>query len=1375
MTTNNFMYNASKLEALVMQSIRSDKASSSKNKPQKAGHVWVEDPTVQGGGFFRKLPKGAKAATGIALGAGLVSAAIAAGLATRGGGTETDTPASLNRKGIAIAATGAAGVVASGIGLARNLKEEQTEAQKVPAAIRKERKQKDLDSIKKFEVPDKYNFDLADKKTGIQVVEYNVITPHTYRRANRESYNYETKKLDKPDTGFYVVPVEHEGDLRVVVTSEVETETRDRAGRPLRFIVTTELPKNTSHEGLPDDWAKQLLTKSGLIDHPEAFYGADDFSPEQENKADELREKALAKPFSIKSVSKNNFDWIPSLNLNERRKNDSLIKTAIKTDFMYDAGKIEASAIAAQIRSDKANSSKNKNKPQKAGYVWVEDLTVQGSGFFRKLPRGKKDTPKAGKTLLAGLGSAALATGAIAGVKALHSQAEAAANESRAKRIATGVAAGAGAGVGAGVGAGAIAYKKRKDDELGRDKIQGIENLLRQGDYTEEVDKENNIAHWKSPDGHMISLGHVEGTSFFASNVRESDTSKYSMDFSINTLGQGAIAPKVREQLLDKIKKSLNHQISVTPDGFEIGTKHFLPGAADPELDITKEERNTVYRGLGFYADRTGRVKGGKIAASDNLDSIYWQARADAVNARTGVPTKPGYTWVADKRAAKGGYFRKLRPGQPDPNAAKGANAQPQPGGGQQPKVPAKQPAAAKSGGGGNIGGAVAGGALAAAVTAAIAAGGTAAGIKILEQQQEEEDRKKTVETVKKLAAGSALATTALAASHLAPDDLKKQIAESMDFSVSVTHAVVKTGIAQASIQYNQIDVDPLINALPFNEELKTKAKNLVGQSKIAVVANIMELTGYTLDGIDEKNNLSHWSHPSGKGGYSIGSAGSHSFLMGTRKITDNAARGASDAYETAFSVDFGHDQKKVSSAEGKKIISLAKASFINQASKLPNGSLIGVEAYADDKKGEARNNIYQKFGFKPSKRGGLWAEIQNGKIVGSEKKGKSKKPAQEVKEDSLSLDDSILLYLYGKDRFDAYIEAREDALKRVNVPAKGDRDAYSYTREVGDKVNVRPDLKQNPGLRLSSNNFFSQLDFVRIKTSPAAITEAEAARAAGAHANSVWPMTIGDVPYLYKPVMGETTNNTTRKEGATEVLLSAMARVAGIPSQSARLVPKALDAMRPDLPAPGVAIKKIAKSRTLLDDEPEHPNPDTYLPMEEVNMKPRRYLNKMLSHPDLAKIAALDTFTMNIDRHGGNIMVTDDETGSPKYGGKRYHAIDNGAAYEPMMGGSPHDILAKEILNMGDRYKGDRVRKENLKLYVNTLKYLSNEYPVAKIQAHMAQLNTAIDPYDEGSLGLEAVSDRSARREASTMKTIAATHRGAQKVLNAAKMIGVG
>lgn len=726
----------------------------------------------------------------------------------------------------------------------------------------------------------------------------------------------------------------------------------------------------------------------------------------------------------------------------------------------------------------------------------------------------------------------------------------------------------------------------------------------------------------------------------------------------------------------------------------------------------------------------------GKIEAA----AIAVQIRSDKAP-RTGVPTKPGHTWVADQRAKKGGYFRKLRPGQKDPSLVKGANGQPVP---------------AKSGGGGAIG-AAAGAGLATALTAAIAAGGAAA----LQQQQQEQQKQQEQEKTKEAIATGAKVAAGVGATALAVKAARTETGREIGDAFKIV------GSAMASNALNSQELDPIIDKLPISAGLKEKAKGTIGGAKVALATNILAGSGYRIADVDKDNNIGHWEHKDGHVA-SIGSVGSHSFMMNTTK-----EKGKENSYSTNFTVDMGFQQKKVTSQEGKKLIGITKASFAKQMAKLPDGAIVYANPYQDDEKGEAREKIYKKYGFTTNdKKGGLWAQVQGGKLTAPPDSGADAAKKKDKKDKTDSLDDAILLYVYGQIRFDAYIDAREDALKRVNVPAKGDRDAYSYTRDVGDRVNVRQELKQpNRQYRLSGNNFVNQIDFMKIKIDPNAVAKAEEHRRAGGHANSVWPISLGDRAHLYKPVDWNDPGNTTQTEAASEVLLSSMARIVGIPCQYARLTPKALDTMRPEIPAPGVVIEKIAGAKTMFDQDLWNTSEHTRLPLDSKDGKARKYFDKMLEHPDLAKIAALDTFTMNTDRHASNIMVTNDESGSPRYGGKRYHAIDNGSAYVPVPGADPLGALSKEMVNLGDAYKGDRVRKENLKLYVNTLQFLSTEYPVAKIQAQMAQLNTAIDPYEVDVIRPVA---NSGKAEATMAQSIAATHRGAQKVVNAAKMAGL-
>jgi hypothetical protein len=158
---------------------------------------------------------------------------------------------------------------------------------------------------------------------------------------------------------------------------------------------------------------------------------------------------------------------------------------------MYEVGKLDALAIAVRIRSDKAPRT---GVPTKPGHTWVEDRRVEGGGYFRKLPPGKKDATKVGKvgagTATGGAIAAGFGLAAIAGLASTAKKKDVSAlgglpEQGQNGKLAGVVLAGAG-----GIGAGIVAAKNIKEIREEEDANNIVEKAIAQkGERHPSLDK----------------------------------------------------------------------------------------------------------------------------------------------------------------------------------------------------------------------------------------------------------------------------------------------------------------------------------------------------------------------------------------------------------------------------------------------------------------------------------------------------------------------------------------------------------------------------------------------------------------------------------------------------------------------------------------------------------------------------------------------------------------------------------------------------------------------------------------------------------------------------------------------------------------------
>lgn len=181
--------------------------------------------------------------------------------------------------------------------------------------------------------------------------------------------------------------------------------------------------------------------------------------------------------------------------------------------------------------------------------------------------------------------------------------------------------------------------------------------------------------------------------------------------------------------------------------------------------------------------------------------------------------------------------------------------------------------------------------------------------------------------------------------------------------------------------------------------------------------------------------------------------------------------------------------------------------------------------------------------------------------------------------------------------------------------------------------------------------------------------------------------------------------------ETAAELLVSEIAGSIGAKVNQVRLLPGGAKLKANALVDPGSDSYKLKLTGSTLHDlVPGVPvgqqgtlptSPPIYLPLGlPINSRTtdnQKTFRQSLSHPDLARIMALDVFTGNSDRHGGNLLY-DEKEGF--YGVDHGLAFSSGTAAEMYVALEKYDVDAELTIS----------EKENLGILVSSLKELTQK-----------------------------------------------------------------
>ena len=265
--------------------------------------------------------------------------------------------------------------------------------------------------------------------------------------------------------------------------------------------------------------------------------------------------------------------------------------------------------------------------------------------------------------------------------------------------------------------------------------------------------------------------------------------------------------------------------------------------------------------------------------------------------------------------------------------------------------------------------------------------------------------------------------------------------------------------------------------------------------------------------------------------------------------------------------------------------------------------------------------------------------------------------------------------------------EARGDA-RKIWIPPKDGRDGYWRTDPRTKKVEpVKP----------GRNAFISKAEFDSLTALPKAYVYKKR--------NTYWVTDPSGKEYMVKdPIYGPS-------EVAKEMIASEIAAQVGIPCQWVRGIPTKVGGSALSLhePVSGQSVSRLRDTGKL---------PSEYRRID-LSQSSDTYLASVLTHPDLAKIAALDVALGNYDRHDGNFFY--DSTKD------RFQAIDNGGALTyPILG---HNLLREVSGAIKSKAVDDYTpeQRKNLSIFASTLDRITKLNPPDAIDKRLNRYTKAL------------------------------------------------
>lgn len=172
--------------------------------------------------------------------------------------------------------------------------------------------------------------------------------------------------------------------------------------------------------------------------------------------------------------------------------------------------------------------------------------------------------------------------------------------------------------------------------------------------------------------------------------------------------------------------------------------------------------------------------------------------------------------------------------------------------------------------------------------------------------------------------------------------------------------------------------------------------------------------------------------------------------------------------------------------------------------------------------------------------------------------------------------------------------------------------------------------------------------------------------------------------------------------QGSMETTVSEMAEGAGIPVPKTRLIPKGRGNGL-DRYGFGGTLSEVVDGSTVKELQKKGLESSGF----EMQKPGSNFIKTIQKSEDLARIAALDAFTGNSDRHSENVMK-DAKTG-------RYYGIDNGGGYYP--GGNEVALSQARFFSSKKRDDFSPEELNAIKVYRDTLHTLQRDNPPEKIE----------------------------------------------------------
>jgi hypothetical protein len=154
--------------------------------------------------------------------------------------------------------------------------------------------------------------------------------------------------------------------------------------------------------------------------------------------------------------------------------------------------------------------------------------------------------------------------------------------------------------------------------------------------------------------------------------------------------------------------------------------------------------------------------------------------------------------------------------------------------------------------------------------------------------------------------------------------------------------------------------VNSAIKGLP--KRFQEPASRLQGNAKLSLAVMSLKADKMEMVGVNQKSNFSTWKSP--KGGFvSVGSVGDSLLAFYTEPSRSGSSRVA--GFNVSFKVDQHYKQKEgVDRKQSIKIARTIETMFNDHVERLPPNALLTAAAFTQDGNGQKRTNIYTRKGF---------------------------------------------------------------------------------------------------------------------------------------------------------------------------------------------------------------------------------------------------------------------------------------------------------------------------------------------------------------------------------------------------------------------------